>query len=204
MRTSYRHLSEVPNNEETPFYTKFNPIIKLKIKPIFQEAQDNDIISKKESEAMNPDGTGVGQFYLGFKVHNAHIKISPERTIVIQCGSMTGNIGKFVDYHIKDVSTQHAYYLQDTQYFIRKIEEINERDRLPENSMIKTFDVRGLFTIIPQDERIRYTREALNKRNNPQVPTEFPIRLQEIVLTNSTFQFADQEKKAKCWNQHGY
>ena len=37
MGASYRHLSEVqklPNNEETPFYTKFNPIIKLKIKPI--------------------------------------------------------------------------------------------------------------------------------------------------------------------------
>ena len=69
---------------------------------------------------MNPDGNGVGQFYLGFKVHKAHIKIPPERTIVIKCGSMTGNIGKFVDYHIKDVSTQNAYYLQDTQYFIRK------------------------------------------------------------------------------------
>ena len=47
--------------------------------------------------------------------------------------------------------------------------------------MITTFDVTGLFTIIPQDEGIEYTREALNKRNNPQVPTEFVIRLREIL-----------------------
>ena len=63
-----------------------------------------------------------------------------KRAIVSQCGSMISNIGKVVDYHIKDVSTQHASYLQDTPHLIRKIEEINDRGKLPENSMIKTFE----------------------------------------------------------------
>ena len=144
----------------------------LKIKSILQEAQDNNIISREESEAINPDGTGAGKFYLNFKVHKAHTKIPPERAIVNQCGSMTLNIGKYVDFHIKDVSTQHASYLQDTPHFIRKIEEITDRGKLPENSIITTFDVRSLFTIIPQDEGIECTREALNDRSNPIVPTE--------------------------------
>ena len=78
------------------------------------------LVSKEESEAMNPDGTGVGKFSLSFKVHKAHTKNPPERAIVSQCGSMTSTIGKFVDYHIKDVSTQYASYLQDTPHFIRK------------------------------------------------------------------------------------
>ena len=69
--------------------------------------------------------------------------------------------------------------------------------------MITTFDVTGLFTIIPQDEGIEYTREALNKRNNPQVPTEFVIRLLEIVLKDSTFMFADQEYKQNVGTSMG-
>ena len=73
MEASHRHLNSVqklPNHEEEPFYTKVNPNFtektKLKIKSILQEAQDNNIISREESEAMNPDGTGAEKFYLNF------------------------------------------------------------------------------------------------------------------------------------------
>ena len=56
---------------------------------------------------------------------------------------------------MKDVSTQHPTYLQDTPDFLRKIEEINSQGILPNNAMIATWDVMSLFTIIPQDEGVQ-------------------------------------------------
>ena len=141
---------------------------------------------------MNPDKCGAGKFYLNFKVHKTHDKIPPTRPIVSQCGSVTSNIGKYVEFHINEPATAHPSYLQDTPDFIRRIEEINQKGKLPKNAMIATFDVTNLFTIIPQEEGMQLTREALNKRKNQSVPTEFIVRLLDIVLSETIFQFSDQ------------
>ena len=53
---------------------------------------------------MNCDATYAGKFYLNFKVHKAHTNIPPERAIVSQSGSVTSNIGKYVDFHIQETS----------------------------------------------------------------------------------------------------
>ena len=50
-------------------------------------------------------------------------------------------------------------------------------------------DVTGLFTNIPQDEGLECTRQALDERNNPEVPTGFILRLLEIVLKYNIFEF---------------
>ena len=76
MEACKKHLDSkqiLEGGEEKPFYTEVRPEslenTKSKIKLILQEAFDNKIISKEESDAMNPDATNAGQFYLNFKVH---------------------------------------------------------------------------------------------------------------------------------------
>ena len=98
---------------------------------------------------MNCDATCAGKFYLNFKVHKSHTNIIPERAIVSQSGSVTSNIGKYVDFHIQETCKQHASYLEDTPDFIFRIEKINNGRILLENAIIVTWDVIGLFTIIP-------------------------------------------------------
>ena len=93
---------------------------------------------------------------------------------------------------MNEVSTLHPSYLQDTPDFIRKIEEINRQGTLPRNAMIATWDVMSLFTIIPQAEGVQASREALNMRHDQHVPTEFIVRLLEIVLSENIFEFADK------------
>ena len=187
------------NGEETPFYSKVGPEAldksKEKIKLILEEAENNDIISKQEREAMDPTACNAGKFYLNFKVHKPHEKIPPGRPIVSQCGSVTSNIGKFIEYHINEAATQHPSYLQDTPDFIRMIERVNLDGELPINAMIATFDVHSLFTVIPHEEGVQATREALNERTSPQVPTEFIVRLLETLLSDTIFQFSDQHYK---------
>ena len=210
MDASLKHPNsthKLENGNEVSFYSEVQPEmieeVKEKVINILQEALDNEIISKDEHDAMNPTATSAGKFYMNFKVHKPHDKIPPERPIVSSYDSVTKNIGKFVEYHLQEVSTAHPSYLQDTPDFIRNIEEINKEGRLPENAILATFDVVSLFTIIPQDEGVECNRQALNKRTHQSVPTEFIIRLLEIVLSENIFQFSEKYYKQNVGTSMG-
>ena len=174
-----------------------------KINLILQEALDKQVISKDECEAMNPDATCAGKFYFNFKVHKPHTNIPPERSSVSQSVSVTSGIGKYVDYRIQEPSKQHNSYLEDTPDFIRRIEKINNEGTLPDNAMIATWDVTNLFTIIPQEEGLECTREALNKTQNKEVSTEFVMRLLEVIFKDSIFQFSDKYYKLNVGTSMG-
>ncbi|XP_073254203.1 uncharacterized protein [Porites lutea] len=52
-----------------------------------------------------------------------------------------------------------------------------------------TNDVVGLYPHIPHDEGLQYIREALNNRENPEIPTETIVDLAELVLRINNFEF---------------
>ena len=210
MTAANEHLMSehnLDNGEKIKFYSKVDTHhvekVKTKITKILQEAFDNDILTNEEYEAMNPNAKNVGKFYMNFKVHKPHDIIPPGRPIVSGCNSMISNIGKYVDFHINDISTAHPSYLQDTPHFIRMIENINKQGRLPDNTIIVTWDVISLYTIIPQKEGLDDTENVLNKRNNPNISTSFLIRLLEIVLSENIFEFSDQLYKQNVGTSMG-
>ena len=53
-------------------------------------------------------------------------------------------------------------------------------------------DVSGLFTNIPQKEGLESTSVALEERIYKSVPTEFIVRMLEIVLQNNVFIFREK------------
>ena len=142
---------------------------------------------------MNPEGKDVGRFYCNFKVHKPHAykETPPARPITSQSGTMTENIGTYIDYHINHIGTKHDSYLQDTPDFLRTIQRINRGQKLRENTLLVTLDVMGLYTNIIHDEGLEALEIELDKRTNPQVPTGFIINLMELLLKNSIFEFHD-------------
>ena len=148
---------------------------KLTLEQILQEAFDNDLISKTDFEAMQPKDKGPGKFYCTFKVHKEHdpTKALPERPICSGCGSAFENVSKFIDHHIKEISTRHPTYLQDTADFLRYLEKFNDKGFLPEEALLATFDIVGLFTNIPHDDGIEAVREALEEQTDKETSTEF-------------------------------
>ena len=95
----------------------------------------------------------------------------------------------FVDNFIKDISTKHPAYLQDTLDFLRALEELNQLGPLPANAILVSIDVSALYTNIPQDEGIAAVREALQERDDLHIPTEFLVRMLELVLKYNIFEF---------------
>ena len=140
---------------------------------------------------MKTDEKQPGKFYCTFKVHKPHTinEASPERPIISGSGSMTENPSLFVEHFIKDLAKLHDTYLQDTPDFLRQIEIVNEGQKLPKNALLVTVDVTGLFTNIPQDEGAQTVGEDLDERDVKSVPTQFIVRILELIQENNIFEF---------------
>ena len=105
------------------------------------------------------------------------------------CGSITEYIGIFIEHHIKELGNTHPSYLQDTPDFLRKVENMNMNMTLPENAILVTMDISSLYTNISHSDGIDCTREALNERANVEIPSEFIVRLLELLLKYNIFEF---------------
>ena len=79
--------------------------------------------------------------------------------------------------------------IQDTPDFIRRIEEVNKRGKLPPDTLIVTFYVISLFPNIPQDEGTQCAEEALNERESHK---ECIVSMLKLILKNNILNFSDQ------------
>ena len=201
MRACYEHLASekiLADGDTKQYYLRVDDIelerTKSKIRRIVQEGLDNQILSQEEYDAMLADDKDAAKFYCTFKVHKSHEPMTapPPRPIVSGSGSVTENIAAFVQFHIKDISTQHQAYLQDTPDFLRYIENINAGPALEDDQLLVTWDVVGLYNNIPHDEGLSSLQQGLDERNNPEIPTDYLIKLMEIILRNNLFNFHEQ------------
>ena len=172
--------------------------VKKKILETLEEGLKNEWIEKEDFEAMNPSQKGPGKFYQIFKVHKPHppSSLPPGRPIISGSGSMNENLSRFVDHHAKDLVQNLPSYIQDTPDFLRNIEELNTKSgKLPENAILVTIDVTGLYTNIPKNDGMSAMKTALNSRLDQSVPTDFLLKLLDIVLSSNIFEF---NKKLYC------
>ena len=195
IRACKNHL-ESTTNTGGKYYVKADTKIlaeaRDKIENIVKEGFDNDILNKGEYKAMLPEEHAKpGRFYATFKVHKdyTHGTAPPERAIVSGSRTFTENIAIFVEHHLKEVGTLHDTYLQDTPDFLRRLQQMNMEEKLPEHALLVVVDAIGLYTNIPQDEGVQCVEEALGERTNPAVPGSYITRLLEIILQNSIFEF---------------
>ena len=194
MKACYLHLTS-NQTANKPYYSQVDEFeidrVKLKIDTILKEALTNEIISRDEYNAMNADNKEPARFYCNFKVHKKHDPntVPPERPIISGSGSITEGIGTYINHHIKDIGTHHDTYLQDTPHFLRIIEQINSGPNLETNVFLATLDVTGLYTNIAHEEGLECVEEQLNQRNNQAVPTDFLVKLMEVILYNNVFEF---------------
>ena len=80
-------------------------------------------------------------------------------------------------------------YLKDSGDFINKIGQIGQSGDIPENAILVTADVVGLYPSIPHNARSKALKNALDKRKQKHIPTEKLISMAEFVLKNNFFEF---------------
>ena len=148
---------------------------------------------------MNTEDKKPSTFYCNFKVHKQtdHTTLPPVRPIASGSGSITENISLLVEHHIKDPSTKHASYLQDTPHFLRVIDKINKGPKLTKNAMAVTADFISAYHNIPQDDSINCLKEALDERVDQTMPIDFIVKLMDFVQRFNIFEFHDKQ----LWKQ---
>ena len=72
-------------------------------------------------------------------------------------------------------------YIKDSQDFINKSRKLG---KIPDNAILVTADVVGLYPSIPHNVGLRALKEALDKREQKKIPTEDLLQMTEFVLKN--------------------
>ena len=126
----------------------------------------------------------LGRFYLLPKIHK-RLENVPGRPVISNCGYFTENISAFVDHYLQPLSRQVKSYIKDTNDFLAKLRKLPP---LPEDFLLCTIDVVGLYPNIPHDDGLAAIREALEKREDKSISTESLVVLAECVLKNNVFE----------------
>ena len=79
-------------------------------------------------------------------------------------------------------------YIKGTNDFLSKIRDL---EKVPENAILCTIDVVGLYPSIPHEEGLATLKYALDARQEKTVSTESLMDLASLVLKNNYFEFND-------------
>ena len=194
MESCKNHLqAKTPNGKNYYSRSTEKDLIEAKkaIKSTLDEGRKLGFIDSTEHIFMDPTEKGPGKFYQIIKVHKDHEEgqLPPGRPIISGSNSITEQISYFIDCHGKDLVQELPSYLQDTPDFLRQLEEINQAGLLHSEAVPVSIDVCGLYTNIPIQEGIESFREALDRRQNQDIPTSYLIKLLTLVLTLNIFEF---------------
>ena len=85
-------------------------------------------------------------------------------------------------------------YIKDINDFLKKLRSL---PNLPDDIILCTADVVGLYPNIPHDEGLSVLRKRLDLRQEKDVTTSTLVELAEVVLKNNIFTFMEKTSKQK-------
>ena len=159
------------------------PLIKI-IKNVLRNVRNRKDISDETLDYFLVNNPKVGRFYLLPKIHKRLHNV-PGRPVISNSGYYTENISSFIDFHLKPLAQKVKSYIKDTNDFLRKIADLPP---FPEDLILCTIDVVGLYPNIPHDEGLIAIRKALDSREDKSISTDSLMDLAECVLKNNIFE----------------
>ena len=78
-------------------------------------------------------------------------------------------------------------YIRDSSHFLERIKNIRS---IPDDAMLVTADVVGLYPSIPHSAGLNSLKKALENRVNKQIPTSDLGKMAKFVLSNNYFEFS--------------
>ena len=83
-------------------------------------------------------------------------------------------MSEVLDFHLKPIAAKVKSYIKDTNDFLRKLQDL---PKLPDDVILCTVDVVGLYPNIPNEKGLLFLKKALDKRRNKTVTKECLIEL---------------------------
>lgn len=129
-----------------------------------------------------------GSIYFVQKIHKPQ-RPSPARPICYAIKSATANISKWVEDQLQPLVQQLPSYLKDYNGFLRKLQDINDNQTLPSDTLLVTWDIKSLYTNIPHADRIKACKHFLRLNIYDNNKVETILKFTELVLTCNNLPF---------------
>ena len=93
----------------------------------------------------------------------------PERPVISNSGYYTENISAFLEFHLKPLAKKVKSYVKDTNDFLGKIASLPP---FPDDIILCTIDVVGLYPNILHDEGLIVLRKSLESSEDKTISTD--------------------------------
>ena len=80
-------------------------------------------------------------------------------------------------------------YIRDSSRFLETIKNIHS---IPDNAMLVTADVVGLYPGIPHSAGLNSLKKTLENIVNKQIPTSVLVKMTKFILSNNYFEFSEK------------
>ena len=169
------------------------PNLQKMISKELHKIKDKKEIDSKTLDYLLINDPRLGRFYLLPKIHKRLFSV-PGRPVISNCGYVTERISAFLDYHLQPLARKVKSFIKDTNDFLCKLKDLPP---LPDNALLCTIDVVGLYPSIPHADGLDAMKNALEGRDDKSVSTESLTRLADIVLKNNFFEHNSKTFKQK-------
>ena len=133
------------------------------------------------------------RFHLLPKIHK-RLHDVPGCPVISHCGYYTENISSFSDFHLQPLAREVKFYIKDANNFLKKLRSL---PNLPDDIILYSVDVVGLYSKIPHDEGLSALRKRLDLRQEKDVTTSTVVKLAEVIFKYNIFTFKEKILKQK-------
>ena len=161
---------------------------------MFKNLRRKGVISERELKYFTFEykkATNLGKLYLLPKIRKC-LKNIPGRPVISNCGVLTEKVSEFLDLHLKTVYQNGWSYIKDSGDFLKKIGDVGN---IPENAILVTADVVGLYPNIPHNAGLKALTNMFEAREHKAVSTDDLVKMARFVLENNYFEFNGDVKK---------
>ena len=153
-------LKDESNYKNMKFKDKILQDLAKKNNSIFKGLKQKGKITEKQLKYFtikHKKATNLGKMYLLPKIHKKLYDV-PARLVMSNCERPTEKASEFLDYLLMEVMQNS--YIKDSNDFMKKIKHLKI---IPDNAILVTTDVLGLYPIIPHEVGLRALKEELSK-----------------------------------------
>ena len=130
---------------------------------IFKNLKRKGKITEKELKYFiinDKKATNLGKMYLLPKIHKRLYDV-PGRPVISSCGTPTEKVSKFLGNQLKPIMQEGMSYIKDSNDFKHTIRDLKD---IPNNALLVTADVVGLYPSIPCEAGFQALKEVLEQR----------------------------------------
>ena len=146
----------------------------MKVNKTINELKSSNLLNEKIANDLLSSEAKTQQFEMLPKVHKEG---NPGRPVV------SSMISKYIDNQFQPHVKELRSYVKDSTDFIRKI---NSMEKIPDNKILLTMDVRSLYANIPNKKGIDAVETTLKRKN---VGTRIISTFLRLVLRLNNFVF---------------